>query len=109
MRFIVKEVQKIIDIHKNDKLVGYTINSLNNAVKISILSQLCTYPSNGNTYNHKNFKMEYYYDIFLFIVNNIISIYKDKKLSNSDQIMLDDLICNMNPMLTKQLDTYHTR
>lgn len=91
---IVKEVQKIIDIHKNDKIVDYTINSLNNTVKISTLLKLCTYPSNGNTCNHKNFKMEYYYDLFLFIVNNIISIYKDELLSNSDKNMLDSLVCN---------------
>ena len=92
---IFKEVQKIIDIHKNNKLVGHTINSLNNTVKISILSQLCIYPSNGSTYNHKNFKMEYYYDIFLFIVNNIISIYEDKQLSNNEKKILDDLVCEL--------------
>jgi SAM-dependent methyltransferase len=72
---ISDEPYKIIELYHMKKLCDY--KPCDNNISLDILDRVIDMISNGSIDNHKNYKMEYYYDLFEFIVNKLLYIYNN--------------------------------
>lgn len=97
---VQSEVDKIMALHSHGKISTYSFQSNNKVSEIieCLVSQTNNVPLAGIT-NCKNFKMEYYYPVFEFIINYMNKVYFDNTNKNVNNFINFDLIIKKNILL----------
>ena len=72
---VIDKSYKLIELYHQKKLCDYKPHD--NNTTIDILDRVIDMITTGGIDSHKNFKMEYYYDLFEFIVNKLSYIYNN--------------------------------
>ena len=92
------EPYKIIELYHMKKLCDYKPHD--NNISLDILDRVINIISNGSIDNHKNYKMEYYYDLFEFIVNKLSYIYNNfiEKRTEIINILKHDLLTKLTSL-----------
>jgi hypothetical protein len=97
------EIDKIMKLHTTGKPILYNIpkNVDKCQLFIGLLSETNYIPIKNNNHHNINFKMQYYYNIFYFVVNEMNKVYNNKYsdiniINSFDYIIRDILLIKLS-------------